>query len=133
MIAKRVVLACGVGIILPLALVAWAVAMTALFPDSDLCGEYTGCLGYLQQAWEVGRWVAAVAAWPLLRLVGVRPAWPVAIVAVPLLVVIWQVVEALWLESLWDAFLLALASGLIAYPVAVLIVGRLGRSGEPAA
>ncbi len=132
MIAKRVVLACGVGIILPLALVAWAVAMTALFPDSDSCGEYTGCLGYLQQAWEVGRWVAAVVAWPLLWLVGVRPAWPVAAVAVPLLVVIWLVVGALPPWALWDAFLLALASGLIAYPVAVLIVGRLGRSGEPA-
>ncbi|GAA1737702.1 hypothetical protein [Nonomuraea bangladeshensis] len=81
----------------------------------------------------MGRWVAAVAAWPLLRLVGVRPAWPVAVVAVPLLVVIWLVVGALPLWAWWFGFLLALASGLIAYPVAVLIVGRLGRSGERAA
>ncbi|MEV4289262.1 hypothetical protein AB0K40_27455 [Nonomuraea bangladeshensis] len=133
MIAKRVALACVVGIILPLALVGWTVAMTELFPNSSLCGEYTGCFGYLMKAWEVGRWVAAVVAWPLLWLVGVRPAWPVAVVAVPLLVVIWLVVEALPLWALWYAFLLALVSGLIAYPVAVLIVGRLGRSGERAA
>ncbi|MEZ7127806.1 hypothetical protein ACBR40_20990 [Nonomuraea sp. AD125B] len=132
MIAKRVALACVVGIILPLAVVGWAMAMAALFPDSSLCGEYTGCLGYLQPAWDVGRWVAAVVAWPLLWLVGVRPAWPVAVVAVPLLVVIWLVVEALPLWAWWFGFLLALASGLIAYPVAVLIVGRLGRSGERA-
>jgi ABC-type spermidine/putrescine transport system permease subunit I len=99
MIAKRVALACVVGIILPLALVGWTVAMTELFLDSSLCGEYTGCFGYLMKAWEVGRWVAVVVAWPLL----------------------------------WYAFLLALVSGLIAYPVAVLIVGRLGRSGERAA
>ncbi|MET8984464.1 hypothetical protein ABZW49_03340 [Nonomuraea wenchangensis] len=131
MIAKRVALACGVGIILPLALVAWMVGMVTLFPDSFLCGEYTGCLGYLQLAWEVGRWVAAVVAWPLLWLVGVRPAWHVTALAMPLLVGIWQVVEALLWEAFWGALLLALASGLIAYPAAVLILGRLGRSGEP--
>lgn len=78
---RRIVLTGMVGIILPVALLAWAALMTRLFPNSSQCGEYTGCVGYLVQAWEVGRWVAIVLAWPLLHLLRVRPSWPVAILA----------------------------------------------------
>ncbi|MGP3963206.1 hypothetical protein ACTWPT_45205 [Nonomuraea sp. 3N208] len=92
--------------------------MTRLFPNSSQCGEYTGCLGYLVQAWEVGRWVAIVLAWPLLHLLRVRPSWPVAILAALFLTAIWQVAEALLLVSLAEAFALIIFSGVIAYPAA---------------
>jgi hypothetical protein len=61
---RRIAWASVVGIILPVALLAWAALMTRIFLDSPPCG---GCLGYLVQAWEVGRWIAIVLAWPLLH------------------------------------------------------------------
>ncbi|MEU8245188.1 hypothetical protein [Nonomuraea sp. NPDC048916] len=115
---RRIVMAGVVGSILPVALLAWVALMTRLFPDSPQCGEYTGCLGYLVQAWEVGRWVAIVLAWPLLHLLRVRPSWPVAILAALFLTAIWQVAEALLLVSPAEAFALIIFSGMIAYPAA---------------
>ncbi|MEZ0077045.1 hypothetical protein [Planotetraspora sp. GP83] len=91
---KRLLLAGVVGIVLPVGLVAWAVLMATLFPDSPRCGHYTGCLVFLADAWLIGRWVAIVLAWPLLYLMRVRPAWPVALVAAPFLVAIWQLADA---------------------------------------
>ncbi|MEV4111641.1 hypothetical protein [Nonomuraea sp. NPDC049695] len=107
-----------VGIILPVGLLAWAASMAILFPDSPQCGEYTGCFGYVVQAWEIGRWVAIVLAWPILYLLRVRPSWPVAVLAALFLVVIWQFAEALLPVSLSGAFILIVFSGMIAYPAA---------------
>lgn len=84
---RRAVLAGLAGLILPVSLLAWSIGL-ALFVQSDnMCG-LLGCLGYLSLAWRIGRWVALVLAWPLLHLLGVRPAAPVALVG-----------AALWWES----------------------------------
>jgi hypothetical protein len=113
---KRVVMAGVVGIILPVGLLTWVALMTAFFPDARHCGSYTGCLGFLLQAWDFGRWVALVLAWPLLYLLRVRPSWPVAALAALFLVAIWQFATAL-LPLSFDASLgLILFSGVIAYP-----------------
>jgi hypothetical protein len=113
-----------VGIVLPVGLLAWAAVMATLFPDSPRCG-HLGCLGFLQDAWETGRWVAIVVAWPLLRLLRVRPSWPVAVLGAVLLVVIWQVATALSDRRADVALAVILLSGTIAYPAAVLGVRLL--------
>jgi hypothetical protein len=118
---RQIVAAGAVGIILPVGLVAWAQVMAELFPDS--CGHYTGCLYLFVQAWQVGRWIAIVLAWPLLYLLRVRPAWPVAVLAAALLVAIWLLAEAVALVSPQMFFTLILLSSVIAYPVAARLVG----------
>ncbi|GAT69994.1 hypothetical protein PS9374_05674 [Planomonospora sphaerica] len=115
---RRLVLAGVVGILLPVGLFGWAWLMTRLFPDSPQCGHYTGCLGFLVQAWTVGRWVAIVLAWPLLYLLRVRPAWPVALLAALFLATIWRLAEALPFSLIDVSVTLVVFSGVIAYPVA---------------
>ncbi|MFI6321889.1 hypothetical protein ACIBG8_30445 [Nonomuraea sp. NPDC050556] len=117
---RRVVLAGLVGVLLPAGLLGWSFLMATLFPDSSRCGEYTGCLGFLVDAWEVGRWVAVVLAWPLLHLLRVRPAWPVALLAALFLAAIWQLAQAPWVPR-FDAFALIVVSGPLAYPLAALL------------
>ncbi|MCT9931018.1 hypothetical protein N5079_12395 [Planotetraspora sp. A-T 1434] len=119
--AKRMLLAGVVGIILPVSLLAWALLMVTLFPESAQCGEYTGCLGYLVAAWVAGRWVAIAVAWPLLFLLRVRPAWPVAILAALFLMAIWRLADALWAVDIDATLTLILLSGVIAYPFAALV------------
>lgn len=116
------ILAGVVGIVLTAGFFAWTALMTALFPDSPLCGEYTGCLGFLAQAWEIGRWIAIGLAWPLLYILRVRPSLPVAILAALLLMAIWRFAEA-------GSVALILFSGVIAYPVAAWLAGI--RSSRP--
>ncbi|WP_219533980.1 hypothetical protein [Nonomuraea guangzhouensis] len=57
-------MAWAVGIILTVGLIASTALVIALFPDSPYCAEYTGCLGLLVQAWEVGTRIAR----PMLAL-----------------------------------------------------------------
>ncbi|MEV4399257.1 hypothetical protein [Nonomuraea sp. NPDC049607] len=119
-VARRLVLAGAAGIVLTVALVAWAVLMPNLIPsvEARYCGEYTGCIGYLFLTWEYGRWVALVAAWPLLHLLRVRPAWPAALMAALYLVAIWQVALLLMPADFVIGFYLILLSGVIAFPAA---------------
>ncbi|MEU7858782.1 hypothetical protein [Nonomuraea sp. NPDC049141] len=112
------VLAWAVGIILTVGLIAGTVLTITLFPDSPYCGEYTGCLGLLVHAWEVGRWVVIVLAWPLLYLLRVRPSLPAAALAALLLMAIWQFAEARLRTSFGDSVLLIFFSGVISYPAA---------------
>ena len=128
-LGKRLVLAGVVGIILPVGLFAWATLMATLFPDSPQCGEYTGCLGFLIQAWAIGRWVVIVLAWPLLHLLRVRPSWPVAILAALFLMAIWRLAEALPFSVIDVSLTLIVFSGVIAYPAAAwLAMPRTPRS-----
>ncbi|WP_345572316.1 hypothetical protein [Nonomuraea rosea] len=120
--SPRLLPAAVAGIILPVGLFAWAALMTRFFPDSHHCGEYTGCIGFLAEAWDVGRWVAIVLAWPLLHLLRVRPAWPVAVLAGAFLLVIWWVAGMLRLDH---AFTVVVFSGLLAYPAAAWPAGRM--------
>ncbi|WP_156045851.1 hypothetical protein [Herbidospora cretacea] len=106
------------GIVLPVALLVGMGLLTRLYPDSQYCGEYTGCFGYLVLAWEVGRWVAVVLAWPLLRLLQVRPALPVAVLAALFLTAVWQVALAMPFYLFFDSLILIVVSGVIAYPAA---------------
>ncbi|SDI86892.1 hypothetical protein SAMN05421869_107312 [Nonomuraea jiangxiensis] len=118
-----------VGIILPIALLGWVALMVRLFPDSPQCGEYTGCFGYLVQAWEVGRWVAVGLAWPLLHVLRIRPAWRVAILAALFLMAIWRLAEALLFTALDSSLALIVLSGVIAYPLATwLAMPRVPRA-----
>ncbi|GLX94418.1 hypothetical protein [Herbidospora sp. NBRC 101105] len=107
-----------VGVVLPVALLAGVAALTRLYPASQYCGEYTGCFGYLVLAWEVGRWAAIVLAWPLLHLLRVRPALPVAVLAGLFLTVVWQVAQAMPFSLFLESLVLIVASGVIAYPAA---------------
>ncbi|MFI7466802.1 hypothetical protein [Nonomuraea sp. NPDC049646] len=93
-VAGRLVLAAVAGGVLTAALLAWTFLMPVLMPSSQAryCGEYTGCLGYLFVTWEYGRWIALVAAWPLLRLLRVRPSWQVALTAALYLPAVWLAV-----------------------------------------
>ncbi|MBF8190709.1 hypothetical protein ITP53_34365 [Nonomuraea sp. K274] len=114
---RRIVLAGLVGIILPIGLLAWVWLwlMVNLFPER--CGHF-GCFGYLFQAWEIGRWVAALLAWPLLYLLRVRPAWPVAMLAAFFLSALWSLGEALFTRRFGVSLTLILYSGVIAFPLA---------------
>ncbi|YCK34267.1 hypothetical protein ACNF49_09300 [Actinomadura sp. ATCC 39365] len=119
-VAMRLVLAAVVGAGLTVALLTWAIVMPVLIPSSQAryCGEYTGCLGYVFLTWEYGRWVALVAAWPLLRQLRVRPAWRAALMAALFLVALWQVALVLLSDGSGSGFALIILSGLIAYPAA---------------
>jgi hypothetical protein len=115
---RRVALAGMVGIILPVALLGWVFLMVQLFPNSSQCSEYFGCLGYLFLAWEYGRWIAVALAWPLLHLMRVRPAWPVAVLAALFLTAVWKLAEALLFVAFSGSLLLMVFGGVVAYPVA---------------
>ncbi|MFJ2028008.1 hypothetical protein [Streptosporangium sp. NPDC087985] len=109
-IPERMVFAGLVGIILTFGLLVGALLATALFANSAQCGHW-GCFGFIGYVWEIGRWVAIVLAWPLLYLLRVRPAWPVAILAAFFLVAIWQFADGSFI----------VLSGVIAYPLAALV------------
>ncbi|UBU14647.1 hypothetical protein [Nonomuraea gerenzanensis] len=108
-LAQRLVAAGLAGIILPFLQLGWLLLVAAL-PDDSQCGHF-GCLGLLADAWTVGSWAAVVLAWPLLHLLGVRPAWLVAALAPFFLVPIWQ------LTDVTDSAV----AGLFAYPLAALM------------
>lgn len=125
---KRLVVAGVVGLVLSSCVVAVMVVVLLLSADSERCGHF-GCLDVLAQLvaiWDIGRWVTMVLAWPLLRAVGVRPAWLVALLAVPVLLVTWWVAEALWVDV---QAVFTFCSGLIAYPVAAWAAARVLRRG----
>ncbi|MFI7421730.1 hypothetical protein [Nonomuraea sp. NPDC049684] len=119
-VAGRLVLAAVAGGVLTAALLAWTFLMPVLMPSSQAryCGEYTGCLGYLFVTWEYGRWIALVAAWPLLRLLRVRPSWQVALTAALYLPAVWQLALLLIADGSAGGFGLILLSGVLAYPAA---------------
>jgi hypothetical protein len=112
---ERVVSAGLVGVIAPFILMAWVVLMTVLFNDVD---EYNRHFEFSALVVNVltGGCVAVVLAWPLLHLLRVRPAWPVAILAVFFLAVIWQLSKARWSDS----FVL-IVLGCVTYPFAALV------------
>ncbi|MGW0198661.1 hypothetical protein [Nonomuraea sp. NPDC003201] len=85
---EQVVFAGVVGAILPFLHFGWALLGAAL-ADTSRCGHF-GCIGPFVEAWEVGRWLVPVVAWPLLGLLRVRPAWPAALVAPLFLVPLWE-------------------------------------------
>ena len=66
-------------------------------------------------------------AWPLLYLLRVRPAWPVAVLAAALLVAIWLLAEAVALVSPQMFFTLILLSSVIAYPAAARLAAGSAR------
>ncbi|SDJ50697.1 hypothetical protein SAMN05421874_10232 [Nonomuraea maritima] len=123
---KRLVVAGVVGLVLSSCVVAVMVVVSLLPADSRHCGPF-GCLGVFQQLvdiWDIGRWVAIVLAWPLLRAVGVRPAWLVALLAVPVLLVTWWVAGVSRIDV---QLALTFCGGLIAYPVAAWAAARVLR------
>ncbi|MGP3964078.1 hypothetical protein ACTWPT_49750 [Nonomuraea sp. 3N208] len=81
--------------------------------DDTQCGHF-GCVGLAVEAWESGRWVAFVLAWPLLRLLCVRPAWLVALAAPFFLLPVWELAEG----SVGTVVVLI---GVLAYPFAALV------------
>lgn len=121
-VGRRVFGAMMVGAILPAALLGWAYVMSKVSP-SRMCGGFIGCLGSLVHVWEVGRWVAIVLAWPLLYVLRVRPAWPVAIAGGLFLVAIWEFALSS-VPPLGIVIDLIVLSALIAYSCAVLVAGR---------
>ena len=99
-----------VAVIIPFILAAWVFLMDALFDDGEKCGRGFECSAIISDV-LVGGCVAVVLAWPLLYLLRVRPAWPVAGLAVFFLAVIWQLSKARWSDSL-----LLIVLGGLTYP-----------------
>ncbi|RVX45458.1 hypothetical protein EDD27_8259 [Nonomuraea polychroma] len=116
---RSLILAGLVGVILPAILLIWTFIWSELFPER--CSEYTGCLIYLEMAWDPGRWIAVALAWPLLLVLRIRPAWIIAGVATLYLTAIWEYATAQdkWLFSL-ESMILIVFGGIVAYPSAVL-------------
>jgi hypothetical protein len=92
-VSLRAMLAGSAGLALPVSLLFWMAAVAMVVPSDRACGLF-GCLGYVFLAWEGGRWAALVLAWPLLHLLRVRPAFPVALGGAALLVLIWELAAA---------------------------------------
>ncbi|MER6003592.1 hypothetical protein ABT120_33815 [Nonomuraea angiospora] len=109
---ERVVFAGVVGAILPFLHFGWAL-LGAVLADTSRCGHF-GCIAPFVEAWEVGRWLVPVVAWPLLGLLRVRPAWPVALVAPLFLVPLWEL-------SASPVGLFGVLSTVLAYPFAALV------------
>lgn len=107
--AERVVAAGLVGIILPFVQFGWLLLVAAL-SDDPRCGHF-GCVGRPADAWTVGNWAAVALAWPLLYVLRVRPAWPVAVLAPFFLVPIQELADVP----------VGVAAGLFAYPLAALV------------
>ncbi|GAA4970130.1 hypothetical protein GCM10023334_094040 [Nonomuraea thailandensis] len=108
-LAERLVVAGLAGIILPFVQFGWLVLVAALSDDSR-CGHF-GCVGLPADAWTIGNWAAVALAWPLLHLLGVRPAWPVAVLAPFFLVPIWELTDVP----------VSVVAGSFAYPLAALV------------
>ncbi|MET9064472.1 hypothetical protein [Streptosporangium sandarakinum] len=116
---RRLLLAALTGAILTALLVGAAFLMMRALTDSGTCEQSFACLGAIGFTWVVGRWVAVILAWPLLYLLRVRPAWPVAVAAVLFLVAIWRFAQSSWAGN--SGFVLILLSGVLAYPLAALV------------
>ncbi|MEV6865926.1 hypothetical protein AB0M44_33650 [Streptosporangium subroseum] len=112
---ERMISASLVSVIVPFILAAWVFLMDALFDDGEKCGRGLDCSAIVSD-FLVGGCVAVVLAWPLLYLLRVRPAWPVAGLAVFFLAVIWQLSKAGWSGY---SFLIVL--GCLTYPFAALV------------
>ncbi|WP_162641828.1 hypothetical protein [Streptosporangium sp. 'caverna'] len=112
---ERLVAAGLVGVIMPFIVLAWVVLMVVLFNDTDEYNRHFELSGLFTNVF-VGGCIAIVLAWPLLYLLRVRPAWPVAILAVFFLAVIWQLSKAGWSNS---SFLIVL--GCFTYPLAAVV------------
>ncbi|MFI7130616.1 hypothetical protein ACIBQ1_33350 [Nonomuraea sp. NPDC050153] len=110
---ERVVVAGVAGAILPFLHLGWALLASALADESQ-CGHYFGCVGQFVAAWEMGRWLVPVLAWPLLHLLRVRPAWHVALAAPLFLVPFWELTAG-------SVGLLVVLSSVLAYPFAALV------------
>ncbi|MFG6195341.1 hypothetical protein [Nonomuraea sp. JJY05] len=109
---ERVVVAGVAGAILPFLHIGWALLASAL-ADPSQCGHF-GCIALFVEAWEMGRWVVPVLAWPLLGLLRVRPAWHVALVAPLFLVPLWELTAG-------PVGLFGVLSTVLAYPFAALV------------
>ncbi|MET8864158.1 hypothetical protein ABZW11_14525 [Nonomuraea sp. NPDC004580] len=107
---RRLLLGALAGLALTALLAVVAIAMVRLFPNSRFCGEFLGCLGLLVETLRTGRWVMALLAWPLLHLLGIRPAWPTAVLGLLLLMALWALGRF--------SFEVCALSGVIAYTVA---------------
>ncbi|MEV4807763.1 hypothetical protein AB0K18_47880 [Nonomuraea sp. NPDC049421] len=107
---RRLLLGALAGFTLTALLAVVAVLIARLFPGSRYCSEYLGCLGLLVESLRTGRWAMTLLAWPLLHLLGIRPAWPAAVLGLLLLM-------ALWALGRFSFGVYAL-SGVIAYTVA---------------
>jgi hypothetical protein len=92
---ERALIAAAVGG--GLGAVVWLVAVVVArsVSRSTTCQQQAwGCLGDAIAGFAVAVVVLAVLAWPLLRLAGVRPAWPVALVALPVAFILVHAYEA---------------------------------------
>ena len=107
-LVERAVAAALAGIILPFVQFGWLLLVAALSHETR-CGHF-GCIGLLIDAWTVSTWAMLVLAWPLLHLLRVRPAWPVAVLAPFFLVPLWELVD----------MPISVISGLFAYPLAAV-------------
>ncbi|MFI6323187.1 hypothetical protein ACIBG8_37055 [Nonomuraea sp. NPDC050556] len=109
MIRTQLLKATAAGVLLPLVIAAATIVLFAVTP----CAEQ-GCFSVLDGAGERALWIAAFLGWPLLYLVRVRPAWPVAVMGALFMMVAWPFV----------AFPFDAVAGVVAYPAAVLISVR---------
>ncbi|MEW9555615.1 hypothetical protein [Nonomuraea sp. NPDC050783] len=98
------------GALLPFVQAGWTLLVLALTAESRWPVPP-------QQAWESGRWAVLVLVWPLLCLLKVRPAWPVALAGPAFLLP----VQLLAADLAGMAIVLA---GVFAYPFAVLATAR---------
>ncbi|MCK2216306.1 hypothetical protein MF672_021235 [Actinomadura sp. ATCC 31491] len=108
-LAQQVALAGLAGAVLPLAYAGWTLLLFALGGDA----APPASPGVAEPGW----WATLVLAWPLLHLLRVRPAWPVALAAPVFLLPVRVLVG----DLVGVAILLA---GVFAYPFAVLATAR---------
>lgn len=101
--------ATAAGILLPVLVAAAAIFLFAITP----CAEQ-GCFSVLDSSGEHALWIAAFLGWPLLYLLGVRPAWPTAALGALFMMVVWPFV----------AFPYDAIAGIVAYPAALLLAVR---------
>ncbi|MGN9840208.1 hypothetical protein ACTMTI_18995 [Nonomuraea sp. H19] len=113
-LSQRVVSAGLAGAIIPFLHFGWMLLVLALTgTGTSRCG-LLGCLGQIADAWESGRWASLVLAWPLLYLLRVRSAWPVALAAPFFLVPLWELADGLVGPAV-------VMTGVFAYPFAALV------------
>ncbi|MFC4011177.1 hypothetical protein ACFOY2_28395 [Nonomuraea purpurea] len=77
-LAGRLGMAGLAGALAPLVHLAGTLVIALAATDPQKCGHF-GCFGGLVEMWTAWPWVEIGLAWPLLRIMGVRPAWPVAL------------------------------------------------------
>ncbi|MEV5713002.1 hypothetical protein AB0L41_03845 [Amycolatopsis mediterranei] len=79
---------CGLGLL-------WLAAMKTASLDAALSRAELGALGIVVFGLPAG----ALAAWPLLWAAGVRRAWLVALLAPVPVVVLWHLLDLVWLDT----------------------------------